>query len=120
MGKSERDIYGSEFPRHQLHNRYTRTSLADNTNCGFTATPKQQDRRANNRDKEKEKKMPRIKAMTMRYLRSNFFTKVSVANGMRATYSLEPTYRLVDGDLEVPMQTRYVLEACVSNSTKHA
>jgi hypothetical protein len=64
--------------------------------------------------------MPRIKAMTMRYLRSNFFTKVSVANGMRATYSFEPTYRLVDGDLEVPMQTRYVLEACVSNSTKHA
>ena len=120
MGKSERNIYGSEFPRHQLHNRYTRTSLADNTNCGFTATPKQQDRRANNRDKEKEKKMPRIKAMTMRYLRSNFFTKVSVANGMRATYSLKPTYRLVDGDLEVPMQTRYVLEACVSNSTKHA
>ena len=44
MGKSERNIYGSEFPRHQLHNRYTRTSLADNTNCGFTATPKQQDR----------------------------------------------------------------------------
>ena len=50
MGKSERNIYGSEFPRHQLHNRYTRTSLADNTNCGFTATPKQQDRRANNWD----------------------------------------------------------------------
>ena len=119
-GKSERDINGSEFPRHQLHNRNTRTSLADNTNCGFTATPKQQDRGANNRDKEKEKKMPRIKAMTMRYLRSNFFTKVSVANGMRATYSFEPTYRLVDGDLEVPMQTRCDLEACVSNSTKHA
>ena len=70
--------------------------------------------------KRKEKKMPRITVMTMRYLRSNFFTKVSAANEMRATYSFEPTYRLVDGDLEVPMQTRCVLEACVSNSTKHA
>jgi hypothetical protein len=58
--------------------------------------------------------------MIMRYLRSNFFTKVSAANEMRATYSLEPTYRLVDGDPEVPMQTRCDLEACVSNSTTHA
>ena len=54
MGKSERNIYGSEFPRHQLHNRYTRTSLADNTNCGFTATPKQQDRRANTGTKKRK------------------------------------------------------------------
>ena len=64
--------------------------------------------------------MPRIAIMTMRHLRSNFLTKVSATNELRVTYSFEPTYRLVDGDLEVPMQTRYVLEACVSNSTKHA
>ena len=42
------------------------------------------------------KEMPRIKAMTMRYLRSNFFTKVSAANEMRATYSFEPTYRVME------------------------
>ena len=76
--------------------------------------------RAQHPGQRKEKEMPRTRAMTTRYLRSNFFTKVSAANEMGATYSLEPTYRLVDGDLEVPMQTRYVLEACVSNSTKHA
>ena len=64
--------------------------------------------------------MPRIAIMTMRHLRSNFLTKVSAMNEMRMTYSLEPTCRLVGGDLEVPMQTRCDLEACVSNSTKHA
>ena len=64
--------------------------------------------------------MPRIAIMTMRHLRSNFLTKVSAMNEMRMPYSFEPTCRLVDGDLEVPMQTRCDLEACVSKSTKHA
>ena len=44
--------------------------------------------------------MPRIAMMTMRHLRSNFLTKVSAMNEMRMTYSFEPTYRLIDGDLE--------------------
>ena len=100
-GKSERNINGSEFPRHQLTTG-TRGHLSRTTQIAVSP------QRPNSRTGEptpgqrKEKEMPRIKAMTMRYLRSNFFTKVSAANEMRATYSLEPTYRLVDGDPEVP------------------
>ena len=64
--------------------------------------------------------MPRIAIMTMRHLRSNFLTKVSAMNEMRMPYSLEPTCRLVGGDLEVPMRTWCDLAACASHLTKHA
>ena len=120
MGKSERDIYWeriSSSPATQpVHADISRGQhkLRFHRNAQ-TAGPESQQP-----GQRKEKKMPRIKAMTMRYLRSNFLTKVSAMNEMRMPYSFEPTCRLAGGDLEVPTRTRCDLAACASHLTKHA